>query len=118
MADPGLLLRALSNLLRNALRYAGDAGPVTISSAARQKSIAIIVTECGPGVPEELISQVFEPFRRVDAARTRGVGGVGLGLAIVKSCIDACQGEIHCRNRQPTGLEVEVLLPSTPSRAG
>ena len=118
MADPGLLLRALSNLLRNALRYAGDAGPVTISSAARQKSIAIIVTDCGPGVPEELISQVFEPFRRVDAARTRGVGGVGLGLAIVKSCIDACQGEIHCRNRQPTGLEVEVLLPSTPSRAG
>lgn len=115
MADSGLLLRALSNLLRNALRYAGDAGPVTISSAARRDSIAIVVTDCGPGVPEELISQVFEPFRRVDAARTRGVGGVGLGLAIVKSCIDACRGEIHCRNRQPTGLEVEVLLPSTPA---
>ncbi len=113
LADSGLLLRALSNLLRNALRYAGDAGPVTISSVARRGSVALVVTDCGPGVPEELLSQVFEPFRRVDAARTRGVGGVGLGLAIVKTCIDACGGEIHCRNRQPTGLEVEILLPVT-----
>lgn len=118
LADSGLLLRALSNLLRNALRYAGDAGPVTISSVARRGAVALVVTDCGPGVPEELLSQIFEPFRRVDAARTRGVGGIGLGLAIVKSCIDACGGEIHCRNRQPTGLQVEILLPPTPSPAG
>ncbi len=110
MADPSLLLRALANLLRNALRYAGDAGPVTVSSLERRGEIVLTISDCGPGVPEELIEQVFEPFRRVDSARTRSGGGVGLGLAIVKTCIEACEGEIHCRNRQPTGLEVEVSL--------
>jgi two-component system sensor histidine kinase CpxA len=110
MADPILLTRALANLLRNALRYAGDAGPVTISSVLRGASIVVTITDCGPGVPEELIGQVFEPFRRVDSARTRSSGGVGLGLAIVKTCIEACQGTIVCRNRQPSGLEVEISL--------
>lgn len=117
VADPNLLVRALSNLIRNALRYAGEAGPVTVSSAQRQGLIAVTVTDCGPGVPEELIAQVFEPFRRVDSARTRSAGGVGLGLAIVKSCVEACHGTILCRNRKPSGLEVELLLPASVAKS-
>lgn len=114
LADPALLLRAIANLLRNALRYAGDAGPVQISSRQQGAQIILTVADSGPGVPEELIGQVFEPFRRGDPARTRSAasGGVGLGLAIVKSCIDTCRGKIHCRNRQPSGLEVEIRLPA------
>ncbi len=116
LADPSLLLRAIANLMRNALRYAGDAGPVQVTSAQQGQQIVLTVADSGPGVPEDLIGQVFEPFRRGDPARTRtnSSGGVGLGLAIVKSCIDACQGEIYCRNRQPTGLEVEIRLPVAP----
>ncbi|MBY0505449.1 MAG: HAMP domain-containing histidine kinase [Bryobacteraceae bacterium] len=116
LADPNLLLRAVSNLLRNALRYAGEAGPVTILSAPQGTHHSLTIADCGPGIPEALLGQVFEPFRRLDSARTRAAsGGVGLGLAIVKSCVEACQGEIRCRNRQPTGLEVEIRLPAAPA---
>ena len=115
VADPTLLLRAISNLMRNALRYAGDSGPVHVLSQKHDQQIVLTVADSGPGVPEDLIGQVFEPFRRSDPARTRSntSGGVGLGLAIVKSCIDACRGEITCRNRQPTGFEVEIRLPAS-----
>lgn len=115
MADAPLLLRAIANLLRNGLRYAGEAGPVIVTSEMRGERVAILVRDSGPGVPAEMIGQVFEPFRRVDSARTRTAGGVGLGLAIVKSCVEACGGQIACRNRQPTGLEVEILLPASPA---
>jgi two-component system sensor histidine kinase CpxA len=116
LADAGLLLRALANLMRNALRYAGDSGSVTITSSEKKGAIVLTVTDCGPGLPDELIGQIFEPFRRVDTARTRSSGGVGLGLAIVKSCVEACQGTIQCHNRQPSGLEVEIELKAAEAQ--
>jgi two-component system sensor histidine kinase CpxA len=69
-----------------------------------------MVTDCGPGVSEKLLQRLFDPFFRVDDARTRESGGVGLGLTIVKTCIEACGGSVVCRNRQPSGLEVLVRL--------
>ncbi len=116
MADAALLLRAIANLLRNGLRYAGEAGPVMVTSEMRGERVAILVRDSGPGVPAEMIGQVFEPFRRGGfGANANGPARVGLGLAIVKSCVEACGGQIACRNRQPTGLEVEILLPASPA---
>ena len=111
-ADPDLLFRALSNVVRNAARYAGAAGPIEISAVRNGDVITLNVSDQGPGVPECEFDAIFEPFYRLEPARDRTTGGVGLGLAIVKSCIEACGGSVACRNRKPAGLEVEMRLPA------
>jgi len=112
LAEPELLTRSLSNLLRNAGRYAGQAGPITVSAKHEGEEVWLRVTDCGPGVPEAELEHIFEPFYRVDASRTATTGGVGLGLAIVKTCVESCQGKVACHNRQPSGLEVILRLPA------
>jgi two-component system sensor histidine kinase CpxA len=108
MANEAYLLRALSNLLRNAIRYAAASGPITISGRREGGQVAIIVADCGPGLPEAELEDVFAPFYRPETARTRETGGAGLGLAIVRTCIEACGGIVMCRNRVPSGLEVVI----------
>jgi len=116
-ADPELLIRALSNLLRNAIRYGGEAGPIEVSATRRQEDIAITISDCGPGVPDAELPKIFDAFYRVDASRNRQTGGSGLGLAIVRTCIDSCNGSITAANRVPHGLVVSVHLPAAPSPA-
>ncbi len=110
LAQPELLRRALSNVLRNAIRYAGAAGLIEISAEREGGMVVIRVSDCGPGVPEDQLDAMFDPFYRLEASRERETGGVGLGLAIVKTCIEACEGTVRARNRKPTGLEVEIRL--------
>jgi two-component system, OmpR family, sensor histidine kinase CpxA len=110
LAAPDLLSRALANLIRNALRYAGNAGPITLAAESRDGHVVITVTDRGPGVPEPSLQQMFDPFFRVESSRSRDTGGMGLGLAIVKTCVEACQGAVTARNCQPSGLQVELRL--------
>ncbi len=112
-AEPELLARAVANLLRNALRYAGHAGPVRIHASAEDCQVLLTVSDQGPGVPEADLDRIFEPFYRPDTARTREAGGTGLGLAIVRTCVDACQGTVSARNRVPAGLEVTIRLSAS-----
>ena len=112
MANPDYLLRSLANILRNAIRYAGDAGPIVVSASERNGMVSLIVADSGPGIPTAELEEVFKPFYRPELARQRETGGVGLGLAIVKTCVEACGGTVHCRNRSPKGLEVEIRLPA------
>lgn len=114
MAEPGLLLRSLANLVRNAIHYAGHAGPITISALQQENKVFLKVLDCGPGVPPEALSQVFNPFYRVDPSRARETGGVGLGLAIVKTCVESCGGTVSARNRLTSGLEIIIALESAP----
>jgi two-component system sensor histidine kinase CpxA len=113
LADEDLLVRAIANLLRNAERYAGDAGPVQIHGAQRNGEVSLTVSDHGPGLPTDVIDRVFEPFFRLEPSRDRDSGGVGLGLAIVQSCVQACHGAVACRNRQPHGLEVTIRLKAS-----
>jgi two-component system sensor histidine kinase CpxA len=110
LADPELLLRSVANLVRNAVRYAGQSGPISITARREDGRVILSVADSGPGVPEASLDQLFDPFYRSEPSRTRETGGVGLGLAIVKTCIESCQGTVKCRNRRPTGLEVLVSL--------
>ena len=110
LADPELLRRSVGNLVRNAIRYAGHAGPVTVSADLQEQGVMLVVGDSGPGIPEEQLEQVFDPFYRLEAARDRESGGVGLGLAIVKTCVEAMGGRVYCRNRRPRGLEVALRL--------
>jgi two-component system sensor histidine kinase CpxA len=110
MAEPNLLLRAVSNLVRNAVRYASAEGPITISARREHDEVIVTVADSGPGLPTEELDRVFAPFYRPDTSRTRDTGGAGLGLAIVKSCIEASGGTVQCRNREPHGLKAEIRL--------
>jgi two-component system sensor histidine kinase CpxA len=107
LAEPGLLARALANLVRNALRYAGNA---RIQAVADGESVCLTVSDTGPGVPADQLEQIFDPFYRLEPSRNNETGGVGLGLTIVKSCIEACGGTVRARNRHPNGLEIEIRL--------
>jgi two-component system sensor histidine kinase CpxA len=120
MAEANLLDRALSNLVRNSLRYAGEHAHISIAAAVvtnsgalsgdSSKKVAISIRDNGPGVPEESLASLGEPFFRPEASRNRSFGGVGLGLAIVKSCAAACNGTTVIRNLKPHGFEVQICL--------
>ena len=110
MAQPELLFRALANLIRNALRYADPAGPIIITAERKDDTVIIGVADEGPGIPEESLPQVFDPFFRGEPSRSRATGGTGLGLAIVKACVEACRGTVSAKNRKPRGLEVLMTL--------
>ncbi|MBI1762312.1 MAG: HAMP domain-containing histidine kinase [Acidobacteria bacterium] len=109
-AQPELLARAVSNLLRNALRYAGTSGPITVAATQHDNRVNLSVRDCGPGVPAEALHKIFDPFYRLEADRARVTGGAGLGLAIVKSCVETCQGSVAAHNLQPVGFEVAISL--------
>ena len=104
-----LLLRALGNLLRNALRYSGG-GMIFVRAWSERGQVFVAVADEGPGLAPTELERVFDPFYRADPSRTAATGGVGLGLAIVKSCVEACGGVVSAANRQPHGLEVSIRL--------
>jgi two-component system sensor histidine kinase CpxA len=110
LADENLLERALANLIRNAIRHSGGSQIVVTVWREDGDEVAISIADSGPGVPEESITRIFDPFFRPDVSRSRETGGAGLGLAIVKTCVELCGGSVSCRNRQPTGLEVILRL--------
>lgn len=114
MANEGNLQRAIGNLLRNARRYAGEDGPITVSAQRSRDNVTITVADHGPGLPPQVLDQVFEPFFRLEDSRSRDMGGTGLGLSIVKACVEACKGTVICRNRNPRGLEVVITLAAAP----
>ena len=110
LANNELLLRAVANLLRNAIRHGGSAGSVTIRATKGGQSVKLSVADCGPGIPDAELPRIFDAFYRVDVSRARETGGVGLGLAIVKNCVESCRGSVTARNRVPHGLEVQIKL--------
>jgi two-component system sensor histidine kinase CpxA len=113
LADAKLLKRAIGNVLRNAVRYAGEQAHIRIQAIAEAGTVRLAIIDDGPGVPESEITHLFEPFYRPDTARTRETGGVGLGLTIVRSCVEACGGKVSARNHPPKGFCVEMTLPAT-----
>ncbi len=105
---PVALKRALRNLIDNAVRYGGKA-EIDLS---RDGDTAIIsISDNGPGLPEDQLEAVFEPFRRLENSRSRETGGAGLGLAIARTVIRGHGGEVTLRNRQGGGLDAVVRLP-------
>ena len=105
---PAALKRMLSNLIDNAVKYGKKADVAIVTTP---KSIEITIDDEGPGIPEQKLSRVFEPFYRVEESRSPETGGVGLGLAIALSTVQAHGGQILLSNRQAGGLRASILLP-------
>jgi signal transduction histidine kinase len=110
-ADRELLWRVFENLLRNAMVHSDGGGVQVRVQSAPADEVSVSVLDSGPGIPEAHIDRVFEPFYRVDEARSRDSGGHGLGLAIAASAVRRHGGRITASNRSEGGLEVRVVLP-------
>ena len=108
--DWELLRRAVENVVRNAIRFAPPDSEVEISSTTSGSVVTIQVRDYGPGVPEEELSRIFDPFYRVQADRSRASGGAGLGLSIARRAVELHKGRLQARNANP-GLTVEIELP-------
>lgn len=104
---PIALKRAFTNVVNNALRYAGNA-VVTIEQ--QSKLILITIDDDGSGIPESELEKVFEPFYRGEQSRSRDTGGVGLGLSLARDVIFAHHGKIKLINKDPRGLRVLIKL--------
>jgi signal transduction histidine kinase len=70
-----------------------------------------VIDDDGPGIPEDELNRVFEPFYRVEGSRNRDTGGVGLGLAIAQATVAALNGTLTLANRAPGGLRALIVLP-------
>ncbi len=107
--DRGLLERAVSNLVVNALRHSGSR-TVRIAAERKGRRVEVSVEDHGRGIPSEHASRVFERFYRVDSSR-EGTGGSGLGLAIVKRIAEMHGGSAALEASHPSGCRFIISLP-------
>ena len=108
LADPGLLERALANVLANALRYSPPDAPARVTAGAVNGVVDVRIADRGPGVPSEERARLFVPFQRLgDASQGEGVG---LGLAVAKGFVEAMGGQIEVEDTPGGGLTVVLRL--------
>jgi len=111
-ANGELLHRALENIIRNAIRYTKTDTSVDVALEQLDKNnLEISILDQGPGIPEDKIEGLFEPFVRLSEARDRDSGGYGLGLAIAKRAIEFHKGRISASNKKGNGLLIRIVLP-------
>lgn len=106
-----LLRSALENVVRNAVRFTREGTAVEVRVGSDGQAVAVTVADRGPGVPDDALESIFEPFSRVEDARERGAGGAGLGLAIAAHAVRLHGGSVTARNRDGGGLVVEIRVP-------
>jgi two-component system sensor histidine kinase CpxA len=117
-AVPDLLRSAVENVVRNAIRYTAEGTTVEVQLERQQSAhgeegeIIVRVLDSGPGVPDEALQKIFEPFYRLDDARNRQTGGAGLGLSIADRAVRLHGGQLRASNRKEGGLEVEIRIPA------
>ncbi len=110
--DKALLARAIGNVVRNAVFYTAPGARIAVRcDVTGPGRVAVSVQDSGPGVPEAALDRLFDPFYRVDDARTRRTGGTGIGLAICRRAVDLHAGTVRAHNVPPHGLAVVIDLP-------
>lgn len=107
VAKPLALKRCLGNLVQNAIRH-GVRATIHIEDNAQ---LVVRVCDEGPGIPEDMLEKVFEPFFRLEQSRNRDTGGTGLGLSIARDIAQAHGASLSLHNRQGGGLEARLVLP-------
>lgn len=109
MMRPVAIKRVITNLIENALRYSEKEVMICTGIDEAKQQVLVCVSDKGPGIPEQHIASMFEPFSQGDSAR--GGEGSGLGLAIIKKIIDMHHGDVKLENLPVEGLKVTVSLP-------
>lgn len=106
---PNAMRRALRNLIENALSY-GQAARIDWQKAGGE--VVLTLDDDGPGIPEDQLDKVFDPFVRLEESRSLETGGHGLGLSIAQTIIQSHGGDVTLSNRPEGGLRARVRLPS------
>ena len=107
MGSRELLRRAIENVLRNGIRYSPKQSAIQLWAEENERDAIITVRDFGPGVPEDALARIFDPFFRVEDARDASSGGYGMGLSIAKRAIQLHHGCIRAENASP-GLRVRI----------
>jgi signal transduction histidine kinase len=105
-----LLRRAVRNLIDNALAYGGS---VEVGVGRVGENITIEVLDSGPGIAEDRLAEVLEPFNRLEGSRSRATGGTGLGLTISKTIAEGHGGTLELSNRPEGGLRAAIVIAIT-----
>lgn len=111
LADSRLCLRAVKNILENAIKYAGDNANIALSVRQQVEYVEISVVDDGVGIPTQQLERVFDPFVRIEQARNKQSGGYGLGLAIVKEAMNIMHGEVAAELNVNNGVTVTLRFP-------
>jgi two-component system sensor histidine kinase ChiS len=112
--DPDAVKQVLFNVLDNALKYGrgSEQHAIEVSCHAGERGVVVSVRDFGPGVSEDHLSTVFEPFFRGENELTRRQKGTGLGLSLVRDLVQLMNGEVRGLNRGP-GFEVRIALSAS-----
>jgi two-component system sensor histidine kinase CpxA len=105
--DPELLHSTVDNVLRNALRFSPEDGSIDVSMTQNDNEVNVTISDQGPGVPNDKLERLFDPFYRLDQSNS----GAGLGLNIALQAVQMHEGKISASNNQPNGLNVTITLP-------
>lgn len=108
-SQPVAIRRAFANLIDNALKYGGTA---EVSAEGGEGGVVVEIADRGPGIPAAMREQVFAPFFRLEASRSRETGGTGLGLSVARGIVRRHGGDITLHDREGGGLVVRVILPA------
>jgi signal transduction histidine kinase len=108
VCDPARLRRCVANLVDNAVVY-GRRARIRVDDSP--KTFTLRICDDGPGIPEDMLERVFDPFFRLEASRSRDTGGTGLGLSIARNIARAFGGDLRLRNAPGGGLEARLTVP-------
>ncbi|PZU92812.1 MAG: sensor histidine kinase [Leptolyngbya sp.] len=109
--DRQKLRTALVELLDNALRYGSPHQPIELSLTRQGQWATVQVQDYGPGIPIQYHDDIFDPFYRIDEARSRSSGGTGLGLTLVRSLIEAMGGQVTVQSQPDQGTRFTLHIP-------
>lgn len=107
--------QAIENILRNALRYTSKGQQVSMRLAQDANDYQLVIQDQGPGVPEDLLDKIFEPFYRIEKSRQATQHNFGLGLALARRQIQAVGGKVKAKNIAQAGLQMTITLPKNTS---
>ena len=113
LADGGRLRQVVDNLITNAVKHA-HGSPIVVGAGGGDGTSWIEVSDYGPGMTEDQIAHVFDPFYQVDSSDNRSSGGVGLGLYISRRIVEAHRGRIDMQSTEGEGTTVRLEIPTTP----
>ncbi len=116
-ADADRLMLALDALIENAVDHTGSDDRIELSATAEGDKVILAVSDSGSGIAAADLSRIFGRFSRIDAGRSREIGGFGLGLAVVKAIAEAHHGSVQVRSTVGKGSVFELMLPTSPAAA-
>lgn len=108
--QPNAMRRCLTNLIDNAVKYGGYA---RVSARRDKNKVVVQVRDGGPGIPENMLEAVFDPFFRLEASRSRDTGGTGIGITIARNIAVKHGGRLYLGNHPDSGLVATLELPTT-----